>query len=220
MELFSKIILYAHILCGTIALFAGVSAIALKNNIKWHKRVGYTFYICMTGVFLSSMYLSIHKRSMFLFLVGLFTYHGALIGYRALKHKKLHLGVGVAKLDFVIEYFGGIIYLGLIGFAIYFYTLFQNSEALIPLVFGLIGLRGVILNLRVYYTLKVSKNYWLIKHVGNMMGSYIGTITAFVVNMNKYLHLPELVIWLGPTLILVPIIVMETRKIKSGRRLV
>jgi hypothetical protein len=57
--------------------------------------------------------------------------------------------------------------------------------------------------------------YWLKKHIGNMCGSYIGAITAFVVNQAEHIPLPQVVLWLGPTAIIVPIIVMELKKVKS-----
>jgi len=45
-----------------------------------------------------------------------------------------------------------------------------------------------------------------------MCGSYIGAITAFVVNQSQHIPLPQVVLWLGPTAIIVPIIVMELKK--------
>ena len=56
---------------------------------------------------------------------------------------------------------------------------------------------------------------WLKVHIGNMCGSYIGAITAFVVNQGEYIPLPPIVLWLGPTVIIVPILLAETRKVKS-----
>jgi hypothetical protein len=57
--------------------------------------------------------------------------------------------------------------------------------------------------------------YWLKIHVGNMCGSYIGAITAFVVNQSEHIPVNPILLWLGPTFILVPVIMVELRKIKS-----
>ncbi len=56
---------------------------------------------------------------------------------------------------------------------------------------------------------------WLKVHIGNMLGSYIGAITAFVVNQMEHIPLPPIVMWLGPSVILVPIIVIELKKVKT-----
>ncbi len=48
-----------------------------------------------------------------------------------------------------------------------------------------------------------------------MLGSYIGAITAFVVNQAEHIPLPQIVLWLGPAAILVPIIVVELKKVKT-----
>jgi hypothetical protein len=49
-----------------------------------------------------------------------------------------------------------------------------------------------------------------------MCGSYIGAITAFVVNQSEHIPLPEIALWLGPTAIITPIIIMELKKVKSN----
>jgi hypothetical protein len=48
-----------------------------------------------------------------------------------------------------------------------------------------------------------------------MCGSYIGAITAFVVNQSDHIPLSPIILWLGPTLIITPIIVFELKKIKT-----
>ncbi len=215
MQTLTQTLLIFHILCGTVSLATGILAIAFRKKIKIHKPIGFTFYLAMTGVFVTSVYLAIVKNNMFLFLVGFFTYHSALIGFRALKYKQLHLGQKVNMFDWVVEILAGSTNLGLITFATYYYFRHKDSSALIPLTFGLIGARGVYKNIKNFYSKKVQKSFWLQKHIGNMCGSYIGTITAFIVNMNKYWDLPELVVWLGPTLVIAPAIFIEVAKLKK-----
>ncbi|MDI9340287.1 MAG: hypothetical protein QM534_06910 [Sediminibacterium sp.] len=217
METVNSIILFIHVLCGGFALVTGLLAILLRTRIKIHKPIGFIFYCAMTGVFLSSIYLAILKMHLFFFLVGFFTYHAALTGYRALNYKQLHLGQKVLWVDWWIEYVAGTINIGLVVLAALIFLKYKSSDAFIPLVFGLLGLNNVIRNLKNFKTKAVQKSYWLQKHIGNMCGSYIGTVTAFIVNMNKYWDLPNLVVWLGPTLIVAPIIFMEIRKLKKGR---
>ena len=42
--------------------------------------------------------------------------------------------------------------------------------------------------------------HWLLNHIARMTGSYIATLTAFFVVNNKG-YFPELVVWLGPSII-------------------
>jgi hypothetical protein len=58
-------------------------------------------------------------------------------------------------------------------------------------------------------------NYWLKIHVGNMMGSYIGAATAFLVNQTDKIPLPPTVLWLAPTVLIVPLMIRELRKIQA-----
>jgi hypothetical protein len=58
----------------------------------------------------------------------------------------------------------------------------------------------------------VYKNYWLLAHISGMLGSYIGAITAFTVNNSRNIPLPNIVLWLGPTVFLVPLIIYELRR--------
>jgi hypothetical protein len=56
------------------------------------------------------------------------------------------------------------------------------------------------------------RKHWLYTHIGNMGGGYISTWTAFlVVNID---FLPNIVVWLLPTVIGIPLIAYAIRKQK------
>ena len=48
-----------------------------------------------------------------------------------------------------------------------------------------------------------------------MMGSYIGAVSAFLVNQTDKIHINPLFLWFGPTLIIVPVMIIELKKVKS-----
>jgi hypothetical protein len=48
-----------------------------------------------------------------------------------------------------------------------------------------------------------------------MMGSYIGALTAFLVNQTEYIPLNPILLWFGPALIIAPAIVIQMKKVKS-----
>jgi hypothetical protein len=59
------------------------------------------------------------------------------------------------------------------------------------------------------------------QHLGGMLGSYIGAFTAFLVNNNnRWIHAPQIIAWLGPTIVLVPLIIYELNKRKSKKSIV
>jgi ABC-type enterochelin transport system permease subunit len=60
----------------------------------------------------------------------------------------------------------------------------------------------------------ITSKDWLTRHIGLMMGSFIGAVTAFLV-VNIRLFQPAWLIWFAPTFILVPVMLFWTRKYTS-----
>lgn len=215
METLIKGLLLAHVIVATVALLSGALAIVLKGNTPRHKSVGRIYFWSMTLVFITATIISVVKNLQFLFLIGIFTYYATLVAYRALKLKNLHLGQKPKAIDWIIEGIAGLTFLGMVLFAITVYYQSGSGQAIIPLVFGLMGVWGVYRNLSVFIKGPSQSLYWLRKHIGHMCGSYIGAITAFTVNQSAHIPLNPIMLWLGPTLIITPIIIWELKKIKS-----
>ncbi|MBP8034350.1 MAG: hypothetical protein KAZ71_07110 [Bacteroidia bacterium] len=215
MEKIYTVTIIIHVLAGIGALIFGALAIILKKNTPKHKPVGRFYFYCMTTIFATGVFLSVCKGLLFLFFIAIFTYYSTIIAYRALRLKNLHNGQKPAKIDWIVEAIAGITFIGLIIFAIHYYIQHKDMNALIPLTFGTFGLWGVIKNTQRLLSKPKETLYWLKMHIGNMLGSYIGAITAFVVNQAEHIPLPQIVLWLGPAAILVPIIVVELKKVKS-----
>ncbi|MBK9283794.1 MAG: hypothetical protein IPM51_05675 [Sphingobacteriaceae bacterium] len=216
-----SVLLIIHIIAGATALLCGLLAILFRKKVLIHKRVGKVYFYSMTVVFITAISISVMKGNVFLFCVAVFTYYACLTAYRSLRLKKLHLDQNPAWYDWLIEAVFGTIHLGFVIFALL--VINKNPTfGTISLVFGLIGVR---LNISTIFRLKrkklVYKNYWLLAHIGGMLGSYIGTITAFVVNNSRLIPLPPIVLWLGPTVIIVPLIAYEIKQHqKKGGKLV
>lgn len=208
------IIKVIHIICGVVALLAGLGAILFRKKVSYHKVFGKIYFYSMSVIFVSSIYLSLIKSNVFLLCVAFFSYYQCLVAFRALRLKKIHLGQGPTKQDWFIEIVFCCAHISFVTFAIYQFILGNTSIGIVSFIFGATGLsanRSTIKRLKG----KISeKNYWLIAHVSGMLGSYIGAITAFTVNNNQRLGMPDLLAWLGPTLVLVPIIVYEVRKLR------
>lgn len=215
MEKIFSITIFIHVLAGLGALISGALAITLRRNTPKHKPVGRVYFWCMTIIFVTGVFLAVCKALLFLFFIAIFTYYATIIAYRALRLKKLHLEQKPASIDWLVEIIAACTFIGLILFAIYHYLENGSSQAVIPLTFGLLGLFGVCKNVKRFIKGPKETNYWLKIHIGNMLGSYIGAITAFVVNQSDKIPLNPIILWLGPSVILVPIILVELKKVKT-----
>ena len=215
MELLIKISLIIHVAAGFSALVFGAIAFALKKNTPKHKPIGKIYFWCMTIIFITAIFLSITKGRIFFFYIAVFSYYSTLIAYRSLKLKNLHKGDGPYGIDWAIEIIAGLTFLGMMGFAVQIYFKHGNAGAIVPLIFGGMGVWGVSRNIQLFLKGPKETLYWYKKHIGNMMGSYIGAITAFLVNQSEHIPINPTILWLAPTGIIVPIIIWELKKVKT-----
>jgi hypothetical protein len=204
-----------HIIAGGIALLTGLGAILYRHKTKIHKRIGKIYFWCMSIIFVSAVFMSLVKINLFLLCIAFFSYYAALTAYRSLQLKKLHIGQKPEKLDWLIEFFFGLMHFAFVGFALYLLLNNNSSFGTISLVFGLIGLRSNYTTIKRLRGQITEKAYWLMAHVSGMIASYIATITAFTVNNNQWIGMPNIVAWLGPTILLVPFIFYEIGKLKN-----
>lgn len=190
-------------------------AIILRNNVKKHRPFGKIYFWCMTIIFVTSLYVSIYKSIWFLLFVSVFSYYACITAFRSIQLKNIHKGQKAAPIDWFIEVINLLFNTGFIVFGI---LLIENNLqfSIICFVFAGLGLNGSRMSIQRFRGKLVYKNYWLIGHISGMLGSYIGAFTAFLVNNNgRWIHAPEMIAWLGPTVLFVPLIIYETRKYKK-----
>lgn len=204
-----------HVIAGIGALISGALAILLRKNTPKHKPVGRIYFWCMTVIFITGIFLSVAKSLLFFFFIAIFTYYSTLIAYRALHLKNLHTTQKPALVDWLIQGIAGLVFLTMFIWALFHLNKSGKDAAIITLVFCSMGLLGVYRNSRRFIKGPSETNYWLKMHIGNMLGSYIGAITAFLVNQSQHIPVNPLFLWLGPTVIIMPIIFMELKKVKS-----
>lgn len=204
-----------HVIAGIGALLSGATAILLRKNTPKHKPVGRIYFWCMTVIFITGIFLSVAKELLFFFFIAIFTYYSVLIAYRALRLKNLHTTQKPALIDWLIQGVAGLVFLAMFIWALFNLNKSGKDAAIITLVFCSMGLLGVYRNSWRFIKGPKETNYWLKAHIGNMLGSYIGAITAFLVNQSQHIPVNPLFLWLGPTVIIMPIIFMELKKVKS-----
>lgn len=215
MEQFLKILVIIHVIAGAGALIFGAIAFGLRKNTPKHKPIGKIYFWCMTVVFITAMIVSVAKSLLFLFLIGIFSYYSTIIAYRSLRLKNLHKGQKPLKIDWFIEITAGLTFLGMVALGILVFIKNQSYSGLVPLIFGAFGLLSVRTNIKLLTQKPKETLYWLKKHIGHMMGSYIGALTAFLVNQTEYIPINSTLLWFLPTLIILPVMRIEMKKIKT-----
>ena len=205
-------ILTLHVIAGGIALASGLFSIIFKSKIKYHRLSGKIYFYSMTFVFISACVVSVYKKNVFLFCVAVFTYYACLTALRSLKLKKLHLQQTPKWYDWLIEVIFGTINLTFFLFGFFNFNT-DPSISIVSITFGFFGLQGNYSTIRRLKNKNLKyKSYWLLSHISGMLGSYIGAVTAFIVNNGNNWPIHPLFLWLGPTIALVPFIIYERRK--------
>lgn len=206
-----KTILFIHVLFGFSALATGIVPMIAKKGGKVHKFWGNVYYWSMFGVFVTTLMLFALKprelKLQFFLCIAILSFYLTFSGERVLKMKKNATQATLYdRLATVVALVGGA---AMLGYAVYAAFILQNN--FITILFTVFGL-GLTLNARKDWQLftgkiESEKMHWYFGHISKIMGAYIATVTAFCVNMTRYL--PEdasvylqLVPWLAPGVLL------------------
>lgn len=211
-----KLLLWLHILSGSLALLAGPIAMFNQDGGKVHRLSGKIYVRSMYIIFITSTILSIYRGNLFLFLIGIFSMYLVVGGHRALSLKLLHKGQKAGKTDWIILIISALAGAGLVGLGLYMQIAQGNSTGLVPVIFGGIMLAGTRGDYKRFTIAPKEKNHWLLKHISGMMGGYIATVTAFLVN--NWQTDPPFISWLLPTVIITPFIVIASGKFRKGSK--
>lgn len=194
--------LILHITAGFAALLTGLIGIVSRKGQQLHRLNGKIYFWAMLTVAITAALMSIVKDLDFFLMLSVFSFYAAYSGYRAIRNKLRRAN----WLDWTM----------VIGSVITFsYMIISRNVILITFgtIFGLFLFRDI-----KDFTRKepkpIQSKYWLIVHIGRMLGAYIATVTAFlVVNFGSILHDNwNLIVWLGPTAIGVPLIFYWIRR--------
>lgn len=198
MELFISMFRYAHIASGFIAFFVAPVALLSAKGGNTHRKWGLIYFWAMTSATLTSLPVALYRPNLFLFLVGIFSFHLAFSGYRSLKFKQENFKA--AWLDWSVSIMTGItgltlITLGLINPG--------GSFFLMYIIFGIIGTFVAVIDIIKFKRAVQPKMDWYFNHMAGMTGSYIAAVSAF--SAVNFSFLPNGVRWLWPTLIGIPL---------------
>ncbi len=210
-----NILLILHIIGGTLGIVCGTINIIRKKGDKTHKNVGKIFLYGMLVAGISSLILATMHPNNLLFIVGVFTIFLVGTGRRYLSLRGLATGQKPHLIDWLLTTMMLVFGLFFIGFGLFLFTQ-KETFGIVYLVFGATGLRFVWKDFNYYRGQKIlTKNYWLIEHIGRTMAGYIASLTALLVVNSAYLSfIPFALLWLLPTIVFVPLIVYWSKKNK------
>ncbi len=181
------VMLWVHIMAGTLALVGGLVAIMTRKGARLHRRSGIVYVLCMIVVGVTALVMSIIRPNPFLFAVAIFSAAMALSGWLPARGDNLQLSkmVGIAS----------IVAATLLGVVGMWWVIAGDVFGITAIVFGLISARFGWQDVR--RTTERNRQQRIIAHVSAMGGAFIATVSAIcAVNLDM---LPPLVRWLWPT---------------------
>ena len=203
-------ILFLHILAGVAALAAAGIAVGSAKGGRLHRRSGNIYTLAMAFVGVSALVLAVVHPNPFLFAVGVFSLYLVFTGWRAAK-----LRDGRPR---SLDHAGGVVMalsgLGMLVWGVQGLLAGSGAQPVIQVAFGSIGLTLALSDWRDWARGPVTGKARIARHLGRMLGGTIATITAAgVVNLG---FLPDLVVWLGPTVLITPVIFWWSARVMRG----
>lgn len=212
MENVFKVLLGIHILGGGISLISGLYVMIAKKGDKKHKLAGKIYFWALLTASVVAMPMCYLHPNLFLFIVSIFTNYMLITGYRFLNIKRIS---DVKWYDYALLV--SMLIAGIV-FVAWGILLVLNSKdfGIVLVVFGSLSINFCIQDFQTYKGKSKYKNFSLVLHLQRMIGSYIASVTAFVVVNNTVL--PGVIAWLLPAVIIGPLIWRWSKKYQVLRK--
>ncbi len=216
MENFLRTFLIIHIFAGILALLSGIIAIFSKKGMTTHNISGSVYYWSMIVIGFTAFGIAIPKGNMFLLMIGGFSTYMTLTGVRFLTFRK-NSPARFRPIDFCF------VVLGLITLIVptWYFTQIGwgriGGFAIVFLVFGLFLLSMLVRDLKNSTKLSTYPKVWFLRmHISRMMGAFIATVTAFLVQ--NWQSDPVFIAWLLPTVIFTPVIIYFQKQLNPKKK--
>lgn len=203
METFISLTIFFHASAGGLALISGLLAIFFKKGKRKHIISGKFYFWSMLLVIITGLFVGWYKNNLFLQAIAVFSFYLAFTGKRLLRYKNK---INPQFIDWFANIIATAVALCMLYFSIKI-MLKVGFAGPVPmlLVFGLILLTMSTNDLKRMINKKFMKNAWLYDHIARMGGSFIATVTAFIVVNIQFS--PAWALWLLPTIIGTPMII-------------
>lgn len=209
-----KTLLIVHILAGFVALTAAAVATLTKTldvAHRWHVYSGTVFFWGMVVIFITAIPLALIRPNTFLLLIAILSFYFAVAGWRFATHRR----GSPRPLDWISASVMALAAGIMITFGVFLLSR-RNTNGITMCVLGAIGAALSIADLRTLQQGGAKGPERIAQHLTMMLAGTIATITAFVVT-NVPVQ-PAFVVWLAPTVVIAPIIIVWNRRIRAGKR--
>ena len=173
-----------------------------KVHVFWGKIYFWAmFVVALTALLRFQMQIGL----IFLSGIAIFSFYNTFTGVRLIQRKKTYQASP-------LDYFASILAMASAFMMVYFaWFAYQKGDTFFSILFPIFGIFVFLLafeDLRVFMGKKVIDDvgkpvpikYWFQNHISRMGGSYIATVTAFLV-INNPPYIPGLVVWIAPGVI-------------------
>ena len=178
-ENITQILIFTHVGFGSIALISGTISIITKKGNWLHKKSGKVFYYTLLTSALISLIVSLmpNHQSPFFFCLGLFSLYFIIGGYRSLSFKTKNVSLWLDKIIACL--------IILVGLVMMTYPILLNGKINIVLFyFGAVSIIFGAIDLLLFKNSNKTRKNWLNIHLTKMIGAFLVSVTAFVVNQS------------------------------------
>jgi hypothetical protein len=212
-----------HILAGVLALVIAPVAMLTRKGGGAHRLWGKVYYWSMAWIFVTTVVLVAFRPNIFLLAVGVLSYYQAFSAERVLRLKRperdkpqaldwlgvfLAIGCGVAVVGWGAGTLAGLFQPVRFGGV-------DLAFSALGIFFGLVVLWMGITDLGRFRRPPTEPRYWWYLHMSGMLGSYVGAVSAFMVQtVSRWMYGVEAlapfawVVWVLPTAIGSPLIAL------------
>jgi hypothetical protein len=205
-----KVFLMVHIAAGAMSFLLAPLALLTAKGGKQHRRWGKVYLWSMGVVAGTALPMALYRPVLFLALVAIFSFYLAFAGYRVLRLKDLARGGSAQPVDWIAAVICFSASACLAGFGAFRPALVQRM-GIVAIVFGLIGMQAAGRQMWTFVRKPTEKMFWWYMHLGNFIASYIAAWSAFsVVTLATSFRQAGAIVWLWPTIVGVPAIMLTT----------
>ncbi|MBH69011.1 MAG: hypothetical protein CMM58_11705 [Rhodospirillaceae bacterium] len=219
---------------GAVACFTGIIGLLARKGSGIHRVVGRIFFISLLGVVGAEIWVNLHANEFTMFLVALLSGYFGISGYRCLYLNRSMgryfvfasrpgvLDKGLAQLNIIIclalSFWAGINLQDIEGFL---KNVSKAFEITTLLTLSLLGLVISYNDIRRFRAANIVERDWLRRHSIRMIISFVGV--GILVLENNFVGVPEIVRWLLPVALGIPLMVFWccriTRWMKNDSRI-
>lgn len=204
-----KALLGVHITAGFSAFLLAPVALMTAKGGKQHRRWGMVYVWAMGIVAATAVPMALYRPVLFLALVAVFSFYACFSAWRVLALKDLAKGGSAKPLDWIAAAITFMTSAAMAWLAVFKPALVQHM-GIVAIVFGTIGMLLALGQMRNFVWKPTEKMFWWYSHLGNMIASYIAAWSAFSVTTLSSVLGNTWYVWLWPTIVGVPAIVLTT----------